>query len=304
VSRRGWVLFAALAVIWGVPYLLIKVAVEEFSPVTVVFLRCVIGAALLLPWTLTRGRLGPALRAHWRALLLFTVLEMTAPWLLLSWAETELSSSHTGLLVAGVPLVAALAARLAGEEERLSPVRLVGMGVGVVGIVLLLGLDVGGAQLGPLVAVALVVVGYATAPLVISRRLTDVPGVTASAVALVVTAVVYAPFAVPRLGAAADVPAHAWTAVVLLGTVCTAAALALFFALIREAGPQRALVITFVNPAVAVGLGVLLLDEPFTLGLAIGLPVILVGCVLATRRSPARPPAADAAAAEVPAARP
>jgi drug/metabolite transporter (DMT)-like permease len=308
VSRRGWVLFGALAVIWGLPYLLIKVAVEDFSPVTVVFLRCAIGAVLLLPWTLTRGRPGPALRRHWRALLLFTVLEMTGPWLLLSWAETELSSSLTGLLVAGVPLVAALAARLAGEEERLSRVRLVGMGVGVVGIAVLLGLDVGGAHLGPVLAVALVVVGYATAPLVISRRLSDVPGVTAAAIALVVTAVVYAPFAVPRLGAATHAPADAWTAVVVLGVVCTAAALALFFALIREAGPQRALVITFVNPAVAVALGVLLLDEPFTLGLAVGLPLILIGCVLATRRSPAPAGAAldragHGGAAEVPAAR-
>ena len=254
----------------------------------VVFLRCVIGAALLVPWTLARGRVGPALRAHWRALLLFTVLEMTGPWLLLSWAETELSSSLTGLLVAAVPFVAALTARLAGEEERLSPVRLVGMGVGVVGIAVLLGLDVGGAQLAPLLAVALVVVGYATAPMVISRRLSDVPGVTASAVALVVTALVYAPFAVPQLGASADAPADAWTAVGVLGVVCTAAALALFFALIREAGPQRALVITFVNPAVAVGLGVVLLGEPFTLGLAVGLPLVLVGCVLATRRGPVR----------------
>ncbi|QXG75155.1 DMT family transporter [Modestobacter sp. L9-4] len=303
MSRRGWVLFVALSVIWGVPYLLIKVAVGEFSPVVVVFGRCVIGAALLLPWTLARGRLGPALRAHWRALLLFTVLEMTAPWLLLSWAETELSSSLTGLLVAGVPFVAALTARLAGEEERLSPVRLVGMAVGVVGIAVLLGLDVGGAQLGPLLAVALVVVGYATAPMVISRRLSDVPGVTASAFALVATAVVYAPFAVPRLGAAVHAPAGAWAALVVLGVVCTAAALALFFALIREAGPQRALVITFVNPAVAVGLGVLLLDEPFTLGLAVGLPLVLLGCVLATRRSPAPAGTADEAA-EVPAARP
>jgi drug/metabolite transporter (DMT)-like permease len=304
MSRRGWALFVALAVIWGVPYLLIKVAVEDFSPVVVVFGRCVIGAALLLPWTLTRGGLGPALRAHWRALLLFTVLEMTGPWLLLSWAETELSSSLTGLLVAGVPFVAALTARLAGEEERLSPVRLAGMAVGVVGIAVLLGLDVGGAQLGPLLAVAAVVVGYATAPMVISRRLSDVPGVTASAVALVVTALVYAPFAIPRLGAAADAPADAWAAVVVLGVVCTALALALFFALIREAGPQRALVITFVNPAVAVALGVLLLGEPFTLGLGVGLPLILVGCVLATRRSPTRPEVTDAAAAEVPAARP
>src|SRR5215213_1377357 len=289
-----------MSVIWGVPYLLIKVAVGEFSPVVLVFLRCVIGAALLLPWTVTRGRLGAALREHWRALLVFTVLEMTMPWLLLSWAEQDLSSSLTGLLVAGVPFVAALTARLAGEEDRLSPVRVVGMLLGVVGIAVLLGLDIGGGQWTAIGAVVLVVIGYATAPMVISRKLPDVPGVTASAFALVVTAVVYAPFAVPQLDRAGDAPVDAWLSVAALGVVCTAVALALFFALIREVGPQRALVITFVNPAVAVLLGVLLLDEPFTLGLAIGLPLVLVGCVLATRRSAPRPARPAAAALDSP----
>jgi drug/metabolite transporter (DMT)-like permease len=187
-----------------------------------------------------------------------------------------------------VPFVAALTARLAGEEDRLSPVRVVGMLLGVVGIAVLLGLDVGGAQLTAIGAVVLVVIGYATAPMVISRKLPEVPGVTASAVALTVTGVVYAPFAVPQLGTATDAPLDVWLSVVALGVVCTALALALFFALIREVGPQRALVITFVNPAVAVVLGVLLLDEPFTLGLAVGLPLVLLGCVLATRRSATR----------------
>ena len=289
MSRRGWALFLAMSVIWGIPYLLIKVAVDEVSPVVVVFARCIVGAAILLPWTIAKGQLRPALR-HWRALLLFTLLEMAGPWLLLSYAETKLSSSLTGLLVATVPFVAALAARLAGEDERLTPVRLLGMGIGVVGIAALLGLDVGGAQLLPILAVALTVVGYATGPLVISRSLPDVPGVAASAIALGVTAVVYAPFAVPRLGQVADASAPALLSLVGLGAVCTALALALFFALIREVGPQRALVITFVNPAVAVLLGVLLLGEPFTLGIAVGLPLVLVGCVLATRKSrPGRP---------------
>jgi drug/metabolite transporter (DMT)-like permease len=285
VSRRGWVLFLAMSVIWGIPYLLIKVAVDDLAPVVVVFGRCVIGAALLLPWTIAKGQVRPALR-QWRWLLLFTVLEMTAPWLLLSYAETHLSSSLTGLLVACVPFVAALAGRLAGEEERLTTVRLAGMGVGVVGIVVLLGLDVGGAQLLPLLAVAGTVIGYATAPLIVSMKLPEVPGTAASGIALTLTAVAYAPFAVPRLGTAVHAPGDALLAVLTLGVVCTALALAVFFQLIREVGPQRALVITFVNPAVAVVLGILLLDEPFTLGIALGLPIVLVGCVLATRRSP------------------
>jgi drug/metabolite transporter (DMT)-like permease len=272
-----------MSVIWGIPYLLIKVAVDETSPVVVVFSRCVVGAAILLPWTIAKGQLRPALR-HWRALLLFTLLEMAGPWLLLSYAETRLSSSLTGLLVAAVPFAAALAARLAGEDERLTTIRLVGMGIGVVGIATLLGLDAGGAQLLPILAVALTVVGYATGPLVISRSLPDVPGVAASAIALGVTAVVYAPFAIPRFGEVTRASGPALLSLVGLGAVCTALALALFFALIREVGPQRALVITFVNPAVAVLLGVLLLGEPFTLGIGVGLPLVLVGCVLATRR--------------------
>jgi drug/metabolite transporter (DMT)-like permease len=284
MTRRGWILFAAMSIIWGVPYLLIKVAVGELSPVVVVFGRCAVGAALLLPWTLAKGWLRPALR-HWKPLLLFTVLEMTMPWLLLSYAETRLSSSLSGLLVATVPFVAAVAARLAGEPERLTPVRLAGMGLGIVGIVVLLGLDVRGAQIGAILAIACVVIGYGTAPLIVTRALPDVPGVAASSIALTVTALVYAPFAGPRLGRLVTASSAALWSVLALGVVCTALALAVFFALIREAGPQRALVITFVNPAVAVLLGVLLLSEPFTVGLAVGLPLILVGCVLATRRS-------------------
>ena len=284
VSRRGWVLFLSMSVIWGIPYLLIKVAVGELTPVLVVFGRCVVGAAILLPWALAQGWVRPALR-HWRALLLFTALEMAGPWLLLSYAETTLSSSLTGLLVATTPFVAALAGRIAGDEDRLTSVRLVGMGLGVVGIVALLGLDVSGAELLPIAAVALTVVGYATGPMVVSRALPEVPGVAASALALSVTAVVYAPFAVPQLGDAVHASPTALLSVVGLGVVCTALALAVFFLLIREVGPQRSLVITFVNPAVAVVLGILLLDEPFTLGIALGLPLVLLGCVLATRRS-------------------
>ena len=290
MSRRGWVLFLAMSVIWGVPYLLIKVAVDEVSPVMLVFARCVVGAALLLPWTVAKGLLRPALR-HWRALLLFTVLEMAGPWLLIAYAEESLSSSLTGLLVAGVPFVAALAGRLLGEEERLTPIRILGMAIGVVGIAVLLGLDLEGAQLLPILAIGLVLIGYATGPLVVTRALPDVSGVAASSIALFVTAVVYAPFAVPQIDEAARASATAWLALVALGVVCTALALAMFFALIREVGPQRALVITFVNPAVAVLLGVLLLDEPFTLGIALGLPLVLVGCVLATRRAAAPEPA-------------
>lgn len=282
MSRRGWLLFAAMCVVWGVPYLLIKVAVEQISPAELVLARTTLGAAALLPWAVRSGALRPALRA-WRPLLLFAALEMAGPWFLLAHAERDLSSSLAGLLVAAVPLVAAVAGRAVGETDRLDPTRVAGLLVGLVGVGVLLGLDVHGGDLVAVGAVALTVLGYAFGPLVVSRSLQGVPSQGVNAAALGVTALLFLPIAAPSY---AGMPSGRVVLAVLgLGLVCTALALVLFFALIAEAGPHRALVITFVNPAVAVALGITLLGEPFTAGTAIGFPLVLVGCVLATRRT-------------------
>ena len=287
MSRRGWALFVAMSLIWGLPYLLIKVAVEELPPATLVFLRTAIAAAVLVPWALARGQLRPALQ-HWRPLLLFTLFEMTGPWFLLAYAEQDLSSSLTGLLIAVVPIVAAVAGRLAGEADRLDAVRVLGMVLGMVGVGTLLGLDVTGGQLLAVAAVAVVVVGYGTAPLIVTRRLGGVPSTGINAIALLVTALIWLPVAATQLPELERPSGDVVVSVTLLALLCTVAALLLFFALIREVGPNRALVITFVNPAVAVALGIALLDEPLTTGTLIGFPLVLLGSVLATRRS--RPP--------------
>ena len=298
MSRRGWLLFAVMCVIWGVPYLLIKVAVEEVTPVELVFLRSALGALVLLPWALRGRAFGPALRA-WRPLLLFAVLEMAGPWLLIAYAEQSLSSSLAGLLVAAVPLVAALAGRAVGEADRLDRSRVAGLLVGFAGVAVLLGLDVRGDLLA-VGAMGLVVLGYATAPLLVSGALREVPASGVTVTALGATALVYLPLAVA--GAGGPLPSTtALAAVAALGLVCTALALVLFFALIAEAGPHRALVITYVNPAVAVALGIALLGEPFTLGTAVGFPLVLVGCVLATRRSRAAASEGDRPAVPQPA---
>lgn len=292
MTRRGWLLFAVMSVVWGVPYLLIKVAVDELSPPVLVLLRTTLGAAALLPLALRQDAIRPALRA-WRPLLLFAAVEMAGPWLLLARAEQQLSSSLTGLLIATVPLVAAVAGSLLGGGDRLDRVRLAGLLLGLLGVGLLLGLDVGGGDLVAVAAVGLVVLGYAVGPLVVSRSLRDVPSTGVNALALAATALLYLPFAAPRLDDGMP-SARVVLAVLALGLVCTALALVLFFALIAEAGPQRALVITFVNPAVAVALGIALLGEPFTVGTAVGFPLVLAGCFLATRRarpSPVPPPA-------------
>lgn len=270
-----------MCVLWGMPYLLIKVAVEELEPSQLVLLRTGIAAVLLLPYAAARGHLRPVLRA-WRPLLAFTALELAVPWLLLADAERDLPSSLTGLLVAAVPLVAAFAGRLAGDEDRLDRTRLLGLLVGMAGVAALVGLDVEGGRTRAVVLVGIVVVCYAVAPLVVSRWLDDVPSTGVTAAALGLTALAYAPVGSRGL----EMPsARVALAVVLLALLCTVAALLAFFALIAEAGPQRALVITFVNPAVALVLGIALLGEPLTLGALVGFPLVLLGCVLATRRS-------------------
>ena len=293
MSRRGWLLFAVMCVVWGVPYLLIKVAVRQLSPPELVLGRTALGAAVLLPWALHTGALMPALRS-WRPVLLFAVLEMAGPWFLLSSAERTLSSSLTGLLVAAVPLVAALAGRALGEGDRLDRTRVAGLLLGVVGVGLLLGLDVQAGDLPAVGAVGLTVLGYALGPLVVSRSLRSVPSAGVNAAALSATALLFLPLAARSYDGMPST--RAVLAVLALGLVCTALALVLFFALIAEAGPNRALVITFVNPAVAVLLGIALLHERLTAGTAVGFPLVLAGCVLATRRTATAPRSAAVAA--------
>jgi drug/metabolite transporter (DMT)-like permease len=283
-----------MCLIWGVPYLLIRVAVRDFSPGTLVFARTAIGGLVLLPFALAQGGFGLVWR-RWRPLIAFTVIELAVPWLMLSDAERVLSSSLSGLLVAAVPLVGVVVARLAGVDEHGGVLRYAGLLLGLAGVVLLLGLDVGQIRVGALLEMALVAIGYAVAPVIMARRLADLPSIPVVASSLLVTSLGYLPYAVVHWPHAVSAKA-AWS-VAVLGVVCTALAFVLFFALIAAIGPARATVITYVNPAVAVALGVLLLDEKFTLGIAVGFPLILVGSVLAARRVEAKPDTAGCEAA-------
>ena len=269
--------------IWGIPYLLIKVAVSDLSPVTLVFFRTAIGAVLLVPLAAGRGNLRPLL-PHWRAILVYTVVEVALPWFLLSDAETRLSSSLTGLLIAAVPFVGVILGRLTGTADRFDARRLFGLLVGFVGVAALVGLNVSARDFGAVGEVGLVTVGYALGPLIISSRLSDVPALGVVAVSLALPAVAYAPLALTHLPAAFP-PVQVLVSIGLLGVLCTAIAFLVFFALIAEVGPVRATVITYVNPAVALALGVVLLGEPFTVGAVVGFALILLGLFLATRRS-------------------
>jgi drug/metabolite transporter (DMT)-like permease len=282
MTRKSWLIFAAMCVIWGIPYLLIRVAVRDVTPATLVFARTAIGGLILLPLVLRAGGFGPVLR-RWRPLIAFTIIEMAIPWWLLSDAETKLSSSIAGLLIAAVPLVGVLVARLLGSDDRVDAGRLIGLLLGVAGVALLVGLDLGDIHIPAVLELAAVVIGYAVGPVILARRLADLPSIPVVSASLLLTAIGYVPFVL--LNPPHSLPAEAIGSIVLLGTVCTALAFILFFALISAIGPARATVITYVNPAVAVLFGVTLLGEQFTLGMAVGFPLILAGSVLAARRA-------------------
>lgn len=288
MSRRAWLLFAAMSVIWGIPYLMIKVVVDGgVSPAFLVFARTAIGALILLPLAIRRGAIRPAL-AQWRMVLAFAAIEIGITWYLLNSAEEKLSSSLVALLIAMVPLVGTVLAWRLGDRSVLSPVRLTGLGLGLggVGVVVGLNLTAGGAPVWAIGAVFLVAVGYAVAPMIADRRLSGVPTLGVIAVSLSAVALVYLPFAV------LDAPSHLPRANVLasilgLGAICTALAFICFFALIAEAGAVRATVITYVNPAVALLAGVAVLGEQLTAGIVIGFPLVLLGSYLATRKDSA-----------------
>jgi drug/metabolite transporter (DMT)-like permease len=281
-------LFAAMGLIWGIPYLFIKIAVGELTPASLVFLRTAIGAALLLPIAAARRDIG-TLAPRWRWLAAYTFVEVAAPWFLLSDAEQRISSSLSGLLIALVPAIGAILAWITGSEDRLDLRRVAGLGLGFLGVAALVGLDVGARDVGAVGEVALVALGYAVGAWIIARKLAGLPlfGVVAASLAL--TAIVYAPVGLAQLPQALPSP-QVILAVGVLGVVCTALGFVLFFPLVAEVGAARATVITYVNPAVALALGVLLLREPLTTGIVIGFVLIVAGSVLATRRNaPARP---------------
>ncbi|MFN8622048.1 MAG: EamA family transporter [Chloroflexota bacterium] len=285
MSRRGIVLFALMAVIWGIPYLLIRVAVEEVSPAVLVFARTGLGALILLPIVIGRGDLRSILR-EWRWVGAFAIIEMALPWVMVASAEQHIPSSTAALLIAGVPLVGAVIAMARPAGEAVGRTAIIGLFVGLAGVAAIVGIDSSPTDPIALVQMAIAVVCYAVGPVILARRLGHVSGMGVSAVSLAMTAALYLVPAATQLPAG-PVGTDTLVALALLGIVCTAAALVLFAALIAEVGPVRATVITYVNPAVATVLGVAILGEPLTVGLVVGFVLVLVGSALATR--PARP---------------
>ena len=295
MTRRGLILFAALGIIWGVPYLFIKIAVTELSPEFLVLARCVIAAALLLPIAARHRALAPVLR-RWKPLLAFTVAEIVLPWYALNAAEVSLPSSTTGLLLASIPIVAIGVVAVLGGGDRIRALNALGIVIGMAGVAVVVGLDLSGNDLGSVALVGVAVVGYAIGPVILARWMHDLPGIGVMAAALGLAGLIYLPIVAITGGWPTEVPsAPVITSVLVLAVLCSAVAFLLMFALIAEIGPIRMSAITYVNPAVAVVAGALVLSEVITVFTGLGFILILIGCWFVTlpQSSDATPPAPE-----------
>lgn len=291
VSKRGWFLFIALGIIWGTPYLFIRIAVVDLSPAVVVFGRVMIAAVILLPIAIHQGH-AHSLRTHWKGILTFAVIEMCIPFGALGVAEKEISSSLTGLLIATVPLMNAVISRQMGLDSAWDARRVIGLFVGFFGVGMLVGFDISASNYWAIVLCLIAAAGYALGPIIITKLLSDVASIGVIAWSLLVAGLIYCPavaFEVLndswRAPGVTEVSQNAILSVITLGVLCSAIAFVGLFALIAEVGPTRTTVITYINPAVAIILGVIILSEPITTGILIGFPLVLIGSVMATQKN-------------------
>ena len=288
MSRRGFLLFLAIGLAWGVPYFFLAVAGKDFSTPTIIFSRVTIGALVLVPLAIKRGALKPALKA-WPWVLSFAAIEMIGPWFLLTEAERHIPSGLAGLMIATVPIYGMLIAYFfQGDKSVRHPKTLAGLAIGFAGVLLLVGIDSLTGTFDPiyLLMSVLAALGYAIAPAIANAKLKDVPTVGVIGVSLTMVALFYAIPALTALpGEIAAGPA--WTSVgslVGLGVISSALAFVLFFELVKEVGSARATLVTYPNTAWALLLGIVFLREPITIGLLTGLPLVALGSYLALRK--------------------
>lgn len=285
MSRRAYFHFAVSGLFWGIPYLLMKVAVRDFPPAVIVCGRVLIGGAILIPLAIHQKVLMDAIRG-WRYVLPYAIFEMMIPWILITNAEKKISSGLAGLLIATVPIWSTIFASMNGDKTVWHSKRLVGIAVGFIGLVGLVGYESIFGNSDPLsIGMMLVTaMSYSFAVNMISIKLPDVSGIAINGLAMVFTAIVYLPFMITQWPAANTVSKEAALSLVALGIFCTALAFISFFIVMKEIGPARASIGTYVNTAVAVVLGVLILSEPLTIGIIIGLPLVMIGSYLASRK--------------------
>jgi drug/metabolite transporter (DMT)-like permease len=287
MSRRNLALFILAGFLWGIPYLFIRVAVDPetgFSPAIVVFMRVFIGALILLPIAIYDKSFFIAIKG-WKYIAVYALFEMVIPWILIGTAEQSISSGLAGLLVASVPIFSTIITSLHGDKSVWHPRRLFGMGVGFLGVFLLVGIESFTGSSNPISILMMLgaSIGYAYAVIFISRKLPGVSGVAINGIAMAMTAIFYSP-ALLLLWPDRAIGTTAIYSVIALGVFSTGIAFAVFFTVMAEIGPARASLVTYMNTAFAVVLGVIILSEPLTIGIIVGLPLVLVGSYLASRK--------------------
>ena len=287
MSRRSWFLFILVGFLWGIPYLFIKIAVDPdngFSPAAVVCLRTAIGAAILIPLAIRQGQLGSAIRGI-KYVAPYALLEMIGPWILIGTAEQKISSGLAGLLIASVPIWATIFASMRGDKTVWHHTRLLGIVVGFVGLIAVVGFESIKGSSDP-ISIAMVLVaaiGYSYAVMMVQGALPHVSGIAINAVAMAITAIFYLPLTVIQWPTH-QISSDAINAIIGLGVLSTGAAFVAFFTLSAIIGVARGSLVTYLNTAFAVVLGVIILDEPFTTGMALGLPLVLIGSYFASRK--------------------
>ena len=263
----GLALFIALSVLWGIPYSVHQDRGGDLSPAMIVWVRVALGALILLPIVLAKRDIRRLTMVDWSWIVMFAFVEIALPFGALTYAEIRLSSSTTAILIAAVPILSAIIGWRIGIDDRVTKGRAIGLAIGILGVTTLVGLDIRGDDWLSVAALGITIAGYSFGPMIVATKLSRAPALTVITMALLVNALVYAPFAwVTR--PTGEVSAASWWSVVILGVLCTAAAFVVFFALVAEAGPSRTTVITFIAPAVALLLGVVVLSEPLTWGIA------------------------------------
>ena len=287
MTRRSLLLYAAVGIVWGIPYFFIAIASQSFSTPSVVWMRVVIGTLFLLPLAIKRGVLRETLK-NWPWVLFFAVVEMVGPWYFITEAERYVSTSLVGLMMTTIPFIsAAIMGIFLGDKAAGHPVTITGLVVGFAGVISLIGIDAlsGHIEVGPTLLLVATAVCYSIAPIVANRKMPTTSTLGVIAVSMAMVAVIYTPSVLTSLPAdiAAGPSVESWASILVLGIVCSALAFVLYFALIKEVGPRRSTLITYLNLLVAALLGVLFLAEPITPGILVGLPLIVVGSYLAGR---------------------
>jgi drug/metabolite transporter (DMT)-like permease len=268
-----------MAVIWGIPYLLIRVAVRQLDPGVLVFARTAPAALLLLPLVVAQKQL-PTLWKNIKWIAIFGFVEFGVPWYMMATAERHITSSLTSLLICCVPLFSVIGQRIRRTEGHIAPRRYLGLGIGAVGVGFLVGLDLRGGTLTWIAFMMVVCVGYTIGPIILATKLKHVPGPTVVLGATAIVALSWIPWDLFHLPA--HVSGETWSSVAVLSVVCTAGAFLVFFELVKDVGATRATVVTYFNTAIAVVLGIVGLHEPLTAGILVGFPLVIIGCVFAT----------------------